>query len=222
MDSLNNDVNLNEDIPGSDVQCGLSGNSFKLPQKEEKGVFNISIFVVQVYSKCWFRAPNSSGAPKNDVELVKDLLKHRNVDEGGANAALYKFLGHLWYLNELMVPLSLFDSTIPPAEKQKFIKNMRNNKVFHSPISRPKLSAEECGELELANLFTSNSFQFFHILDIPHNFLDTDPSVWDNCEEYQTALRVVNALEVTNDVAERAIYITKLCSKKNELLVEFE
>ena len=52
---------------------------FKLNLKEEKGLQHMCIFIVRIYLKAWISAPEASGAPYNDLLLLKSLLEYSSI-----------------------------------------------------------------------------------------------------------------------------------------------
>ena len=48
----------------------------------------------------WFQCSNAVQAPLNDIKILKDLRNYKNTDKVIADAAISKFINHLYYLNE--------------------------------------------------------------------------------------------------------------------------
>ena len=55
---------------------------------------------------------------------------------------------------------------------------------------------------------------FFTTLGIPHSYLEEDPSTWDDNANFQASLKVVKALRVVNDHAERAEQLMQSRNRK--------
>ena len=49
---------------------------FQLTAKEERGLRDMALFVVTMYAKSWFLAPNVLRAAQTDLDLLKALLNH--------------------------------------------------------------------------------------------------------------------------------------------------
>ncbi|KAE8752850.1 hypothetical protein FOCC_FOCC000195 [Frankliniella occidentalis] len=62
--------------------------------------------------------------------------------------------------------------------------------------------------LDLSNFVNGQTAIFFKLLGISMGFLSLPPSEWPQNQEYQEGLETVSALEVVNDVAERAVHLT--------------
>ena len=69
-------------------------------------------FVVYIYIEQWFAAPLPTQAPLNDLTFRKKLVHYSTVDRGISDAAVKAFKGHLWYLTENLICLSLFDNRV--------------------------------------------------------------------------------------------------------------
>jgi len=76
---------------------------FKLTIKEEKGLRNICIFIVRIYFKAWFTAPNPIVSSNHDLHFLQLLDQYETVNKSIANATRKKFADHLWYLSEELV-----------------------------------------------------------------------------------------------------------------------
>jgi hypothetical protein len=55
------------------------------------------------------------------------------------------------------------------------------------------------------NVVTKNTASFFDILDLPKAFLDMPVEMWKADKDFKAAKRVVTALSVVNDTAERGV-----------------
>lgn len=82
------------------------------------------IFILKIHIQNWFTCQSAALAPKNDLDLVKSLLKYQKSDLVVATAALNSFKGHLWYLSGSLIGLSLFDDRVPDIMKQKIVNKM--------------------------------------------------------------------------------------------------
>ena len=49
-----------------DLKIYLFKNQFDLSKDEEKGLADVSIFILKFYLKAWFSAPNAISTPNND------------------------------------------------------------------------------------------------------------------------------------------------------------
>ena len=62
-----------------------------------------------VYLKASFLSPSAISALRQDLELLKKLVDYRRVNESICKVALKLFQRHLWYLNDYLTGLALFD-----------------------------------------------------------------------------------------------------------------
>ena len=60
---------------------------------------------------------------------------------------------------------------------------------------------------KLLDLITSESWQFFDILNLPGDWLALPPAEWKENPDYLAAAEFVKTVKVTNDVAEREVKI---------------
>ena len=88
-------------------------------------ISSLALFLCLYYVKPWLCAPIGSEAPKLDLLLIRDLQK---IIESPTKYPVHfcdfavksqaKFLDHLWYLSERLVPFCLFTDSTTTAEKQ--------------------------------------------------------------------------------------------------------
>ncbi|GBO99110.1 hypothetical protein EVAR_100865_1 [Eumeta japonica] len=88
----------------------LFGHQFKLSKREETAIKEICVFTVSIYVKYWYQAP-SCAAPRNDLQLLKDLVSFQNINKAMSQNAIHKILGHLWYLSEELSKEEIDSST---------------------------------------------------------------------------------------------------------------
>lgn len=85
-------------------------NQFGLTMREEKCCLEFGLFASLVYIEAWIKAPVTTDAPVNDLQLYRSLQLYRNTNQTIADAATKALLRHLCYLGEEMMPLCLFAS----------------------------------------------------------------------------------------------------------------
>ena len=84
----------------------------------------------------------SSAAQSNDVDLINTLLEYKATEPLVASAALKAMGGHMWYLTQELVPLSLFSSTISADMKQQLVDEMKRCRVSRSGSRKNKVGTE--------------------------------------------------------------------------------
>lgn len=92
--------------------------------RELKNLLRMNIFIVKIYLKYWYRSSNPSIAPIIDLNLIKDLIKFKEIDSIVAEEVLKTMKRHLWYLSETLVGLAFFDRTIDDEEKRKMVLSL--------------------------------------------------------------------------------------------------
>lgn len=176
---------------------------FKLTAREVTALREFCIFAVTVYIKSWFTAPLPSCAPRNDLELLKDLHSYQNENISKATSA--KLGLHLWYVLEDLVGLALFDSEVPLDTKRDMVKAMETREGENEPPKRIQIPARSVPQSRLDDCVTQNTKGLFVKLGIETDFLETDPDTWKSNESFCNGLRVIENLKVVNDNAERAV-----------------
>ena len=99
----------------------LFRSQFKLTKKEITGLQQFNLFIVTVYIKAWFTCPSTASAPRQDLEMLSQLLEYKKVNEQVASAALTTFRRHLWYLSEQLVGLAFFDDEVTDEMKVQIV-----------------------------------------------------------------------------------------------------
>ena len=81
-----------------------------------------NMFVVRLCLRAWFNCTSAASAPRNDLQLLKDLIAYLTVNNSVAMVAKKVFLGHVWYLNKCIIDLAFFDNKVSLAEKAEMVK----------------------------------------------------------------------------------------------------
>ena len=129
-------------------------------------------------------------APKNDLHLLKTLVKYKNINKTISKAASTKLAFLMWYLSEELVGLALFDRNDSNSIKQKIIQGLTNKSNDDSP-KKAQINIQTIDGKELHNFVTSKLKVIFQKLNIPISFLDKDPKFWRDDDDFQTALTIV-------------------------------
>jgi hypothetical protein len=182
----------------------LFRSQFKLTASELSGLKQFNMFVVRLYLKAWYTCTLPTCAPRNDLQLLKDLVAYRKVSKSIANAALQTFLCHLWYLSESLVGLAFFDSEVSVMDKAEMVAAL-SKEGEDNPLPRVTLDEQRISETRLADFVNQGTKKFFDSLNISQNFLLHDPNLWNSNDEYVTAQTKLKKLKVVNDAAERGV-----------------
>ncbi|CAH2101754.1 unnamed protein product [Euphydryas editha] len=171
------------------------------------------LFAVTIYVKCWFQTPVATSAPKNDLWLLKNLKNFENTNKTMSKKALTKFLGQLWYLSKELVALAFFDDEISLESKQKMVIALnKKGSDYYSP-KRITMDQSHIEEKNIEDFVTSNTLRFFRILGIPSAFLQKEPRVWEEDEDYKASREIVRSMRVVNDIAERGVALIEEFNK---------
>ena len=115
------------------IKVWLFRPQFKLTARESNGLLRLNIFVVRIYIKFWYQAPMASTAPRNDLKLLQ--LLHSYPDRDISAATTRKMAGHLWYVSEDLILLSLFDQDVDLPTKRAILKASQENEGEKDPRS---------------------------------------------------------------------------------------
>lgn len=185
----------------------LFRNEFKLTAKELNSIRSTCIFLTRVYVKYWFGCEQAIEAPRRDLQLIKDAIDY--FDKRVSAVLLDKIKNHLWYLSEEAVGLALFDSEVSLETKRKMVKAMEKTEDDDLPCSKKfETTIEDIMKLkdkDLSYFVTSKTKRLFVRLEISSNFLQFDPSSWNEIADYSSGLQICKNLSVVNDPAERAV-----------------
>jgi hypothetical protein len=185
-------------------------SQFKLTAKEEAGLSDICVFVIRLYIRAWFMAPNAAAAPSSDLQFLKDLVAYESVNANIAKVSAGKFGSHLWYLSEDLVCLSLFDDNTSDQEKSAIVFAIRDNpSTDEDPPKKAVVDLKTIKHRQLHSFVSAKSIGLFEALKISTTFFQEDPVLWNGLESYQLAKRTVNALAVVNDHAERGVALVQ-------------
>ena len=124
--------------------------------------------------------------------------------------------GHLWYLTQELLPLSLFSSAVDDETKativEKILKHPKKNRLSRrkgTDFGKPEFPDMPVEETSLVDFVGEDCWGFFRTMKMDPSFLESPVSRWHLSVPYLDALKVVNNLCVVNDAAERG---AKLCS----------
>ena len=162
----------------------------------------VCLFVTAIYVKYWFQCPSPTGAPLNDLILLRELYAYS--DKSVAKAATTAFGRHLWYISELLGGFSFFDDRVPVTEDRLMVAALRANDGSEDPPKRISPFPDPV-TTELHDFITKSTRKFFQILGLQEKFLEDDPTEWGKLEEYQSNQKIVRSVKVINDLAERGV-----------------
>ena len=183
----------------------LFRSQFRLTKAELTGLQQFNGFTVKLYLKAWYTSMSSTAAPRNDLQLLKDLLAYSVINKAVASSATKTFMRHLWYLSETLVGLAFFDSEVSDAEKVQMVAALSKSGE-DSPSPRVEsLDESIVSQLMLPDFISSNTVKFSAAMQTEMDFLQQDPSVWQSNERYIDGCHKIRQLKVVNDAAERGV-----------------
>jgi len=179
----------------------LFRDQFRLTAYENRGIRDVCVFIVRLYVKAWFTAPDAISAPRNDLDFLQNLKAYEDINSAISKAAVTKFSGHLWYVSEELVALALFDSVISTDTKRAMARAISEAEGTENPPKRIKIVTNSIKDMALTNFVTTNTMNFCRCLDITTDFLQADPDAWKPRDDYAKAIDITRSLKVVNDTA---------------------
>ena len=121
-------------------------------------------------------------------------------------SAIKAFNRHLWYLTAELVPLALFSSRVPDDDRRQLADKLLEVKPTENlqvPTGRFGTGfGKVTSSSTLADFVASDSWYFFHLLQLDSSFLVEEVEDWDTNASYQAAKVNIQAINVINDSAE--------------------
>lgn len=202
------------------IKVWLFRQQSTIRDSEAAGLLKVCLFIASAYVESWYSATNPATAPRVDLQFSKRLKEFASVDKNASGAALKKFVNHLWYLSEELIPLALFDEDLPEADRRELAESLEQRVGDDDPTKKLSIpSGADLVKLRLPELGTTGSMQFFSILSLSADFLSAPVNEWSNIESYRRAKAIVDNLKVVNDHAERGV---KLMNDYNRIITKKE
>lgn len=132
----------------------------------------------------------------------------------------------MWLFMVLLTPeatsLAFFDDKVSSQTKIKMVKAMQSRDIESEANKRIILKPNEIYDYsnkDISDFISIQSSNFFNRFGIPMDFLDLDPKLWNENDQYKRSKELVNNINVVNDIAERGV---KLIEDYNKLLTKNE
>ncbi|KAG7173857.1 hypothetical protein Hamer_G018135 [Homarus americanus] len=142
-------------------------------------------------------------APANDLLFLKKISDYTKVDKEVSEEACRKFINHLWYLNEEVVGFAFFDMNVGDETKQRMVDSLK--KAQNGNRMKAVVKPQDVNDIHLEDFVSSATSQFFDMLNLPTDFLQLSPSLWQTNAGYCKAQKKLKTMKVVNDVAERGV-----------------
>lgn len=202
----------------------LFREQFHLTAHEINGLRDICQFIVRLYVRIWFCAPLPVAAPKLDFNFLLDLFSYSRIDKDISAVTLKKLCRHLWYLSEEAVGLAFFDETIPFDVKTKMVQAIKGQTEdeddychFRNVIQPTNVHSYASKTLD--HFISKRTMNFFKRFNISTDFMQYEPTLWTQQEDYVRGSEIVGKIIVVNDVSERKV---KLMEEFNALITKDE
>ena len=140
------------------------------PEQEER-VERICVFALSFYIPTFFNSSWGCDAPGNDLQLYKDLLALKKIDETLAEAALATLDRHCWYLAPSVVMFfSLFRKKVLDDIKAMMAGRLLSFEKPEARMNLPEYPTMTEGS-ELWDFVQPHSWDFFTILRVKADWL---------------------------------------------------
>jgi len=90
---------------------------------------------------------------------VKELITYEEFNPRIANVALQKFSNHMWYLTEVSIGFSVFDTMLSDQERESIVSAMKNRMSKNSSKRRIPVGARSLIDKTLADLATTRTLR---------------------------------------------------------------
>ena len=123
----------------------------------------------------------------NDLTLFKKLFEYQRINSQISNEAIVVLNRHCWYLTPETVMFSLFSEKVSCDEKSGIARKlltMKEDIPTSYKLEKPKFPTIDRGT-SLQDLVTVNSYKFFKILGLDHEWLSEPTDRWMEFESYR-------------------------------------
>ena len=192
-------------------------HQFRLNKRETESLRRICLFVCTIYANYWFCAPDTASAPMNDLAMLHLIADYQDIDAKVAGIVEKKMRLHLWYLSEDLAALPLFGNDVSIETKKSVVKALAKEPCANDVRRLAPNKITSFKGLSVADFVTSRSLNLFSAFSLSQQFLEEDVTTWSSSEDYLAACKIIHAVKVVNDCAERAV---KLATDFNEILTK--
>ena len=180
------------------------------PEQEER-VERFCVFALSFYIPTFFTSSWGCDAPSNDLQLYKDLLAFKKIDNTLATAALDTLDRHRWYLTPPVVMFSLFSKKVSDDTKARMAARLLSLEKPEARLDLPEYPTVTEGS-ELWDFVKPHSWDFFTILRVEADWLTWPLDKWEESEDFRKARQFVTTVKVVNDATERGNQVSfRLC-----------
>ncbi|GBP35164.1 hypothetical protein EVAR_28364_1 [Eumeta japonica] len=122
---------------------------------------------------------------------MKKLISDKHIIPAVSKEACRKMKEHLWYLNNELATISLFDDNVSVDIKRKVIDAINNQEGSTLMDQRFHVEDKDLPLLlkkDLSNFVSNKSLELFTKFDLPSDFLEEDILSWPDNESYKICL----------------------------------
>lgn len=133
------EVNEEEEEGKRKAKKKKTKKSLVFSQEEEERVERFCVYALSFYIPSFFTSSWGCDAPSNDLQLYKELLRFKKIDNTLATAALATMDRHRWYLAPSVVMFSLFSNKVSDDIKARMAARLLSlEKPEETRVDLPK------------------------------------------------------------------------------------
>ena len=109
-----------------------------------------------------------------------------------------------------LIPFALFSKKVYADGKSSLVTRIRgfSPKSDSAQLGKPRLQVNINNSTSLQDLVGPRSLAFWDILGLGHQWLEQQPSQWEDDPDYRQARDYVHTVKVTNDLVECGVKVS--------------
>ena len=108
-------------------------------------------------------------------------------------------------MSEDLVGMALFSDTVSDEEKTSIVAALKKSETKKGLKRVDAKTIVSFQTISLSDFVTPRSLNLFHVMQLTTGFLDFNPTLWADLEEFVEAKQKIKAIRIVNDCAERAV-----------------
>lgn len=145
-------------------------SQFTMTTSEERRLRDF-LFFTRFHAKAWITAPLEESNPQNDLHLQQAFVDYATINNEISRVAAQKIASHLWYLNEELVGLALFDNNVDQEVKKQMVQAITFTDGTEDPPRRVTVSTGDFRGKTVADFPAKQTKNLCKRLNIDVDFL---------------------------------------------------
>lgn len=184
-----------------------------------EGLREVCVFIIRLYTKAWFQCTSSIGAPLHDLTFIQDSIQYASIDKTSSEVVLKKISNQLWYISDETIGFAFFDPKVTNEMKKNMVTALKGKRKSIKRFEMKDKDMKKFKHKVLSDFVSANTLKFFERLKICTDFLNVDPSQWNQRPDWRKGYETCKAIRVVNDTAERGV---KIFTDYNQILTKDE